>query len=521
MHCAPFTLHWSFAAGRRKPHEWLATSNVACQKRLWRVLQHPEAPLECSFDTRSTPEESLSECGGKEGARTATELHARLRREPAGGSSTLPAGGRPGPAVQNPTRGFPEAVRFRRPFPRQPRRTGVRRSGQLRAEARRRAPPRPGPALPPAGRREHHKPGLVAGREREADGRHDPAAAGPSGGEAVHARPPGFPLPPPRLASPSPRRGRRGAESALAGGSAFPPARAPVRASAPLVPPTPEGGRRPAVAAEARSWPGRAELIGGASGSRTPRPVGERAGREQYLTRPAGARQQRQATNLREGPEDRAAQPLVESRKPSLGAAARAPLGVQSTAAPLAGHPSGAPSRLLAAMKRPPLAEPSCISRRRRRRLLPLLLLLFLHLPGAELWSSFPPAPSGRGARLSSPRKSWAPNQSFTWLPKRLSKKNGVPWLAQKQPGMADNLALREPPRCRLDPLQLGSGRLLQPTLMPVLRRKPRAAQLMRVGCALGTCQVQNLSHRLWQLKGQLGRQDSSPISPNSPHSYG
>ncbi|XP_028934361.1 protein ADM2 [Ornithorhynchus anatinus] len=45
--------------------------------------------------------------------------------------------------------------------------------------------------------------------------------------------------------------------------------------------------------------------------------------------------------------------------------------------------------------------------------------------------------------------------------------------------------------------------------------------QLMRVGCALGTCQVQNLSHRLWQLMGQSGRRDSSPMDPNSPHSYG
>ncbi|KAF1372614.1 hypothetical protein PFLUV_G00267660 [Perca fluviatilis] len=46
-------------------------------------------------------------------------------------------------------------------------------------------------------------------------------------------------------------------------------------------------------------------------------------------------------------------------------------------------------------------------------------------------------------------------------------------------------------------------------------------AQLMRVGCVLGTCQVQNLSHRLYQLIGQSGRQDSSPINPSSPHSYG
>ncbi|XP_041636716.1 protein ADM2a [Cheilinus undulatus] len=45
--------------------------------------------------------------------------------------------------------------------------------------------------------------------------------------------------------------------------------------------------------------------------------------------------------------------------------------------------------------------------------------------------------------------------------------------------------------------------------------------QLMRVGCVLGTCQVQNLSHRLYQLVGQSGREDSSPINPRSPHSYG
>ncbi|XP_028441760.1 ADM2 [Perca flavescens] len=46
-------------------------------------------------------------------------------------------------------------------------------------------------------------------------------------------------------------------------------------------------------------------------------------------------------------------------------------------------------------------------------------------------------------------------------------------------------------------------------------------SHLMRVGCVLGTCQVQNLSHRLYQLIGQSGREDSSPINPHSPHSYG
>ncbi|XP_029008808.1 protein ADM2 [Betta splendens] len=45
--------------------------------------------------------------------------------------------------------------------------------------------------------------------------------------------------------------------------------------------------------------------------------------------------------------------------------------------------------------------------------------------------------------------------------------------------------------------------------------------RLMRVGCVLGTCQVQNLSHRLYQLIGQSGRENSSPMNPRSPHSYG
>lgn len=44
---------------------------------------------------------------------------------------------------------------------------------------------------------------------------------------------------------------------------------------------------------------------------------------------------------------------------------------------------------------------------------------------------------------------------------------------------------------------------------------------LMRTGCVLGTCQVQNLSHRLYQLIGPSGRENSSPINPRSPHSFG
>ncbi|XP_068958931.1 protein ADM2 [Petaurus breviceps papuanus] len=52
-------------------------------------------------------------------------------------------------------------------------------------------------------------------------------------------------------------------------------------------------------------------------------------------------------------------------------------------------------------------------------------------------------------------------------------------------------------------------------------RHARRHAQLMRMGCVLSTCQVQNLSHRLRQLMGQSGRQDSAPMNPKSPHSYG
>ncbi|KAM8973730.1 protein ADM2 [Pelodytes ibericus] len=50
--------------------------------------------------------------------------------------------------------------------------------------------------------------------------------------------------------------------------------------------------------------------------------------------------------------------------------------------------------------------------------------------------------------------------------------------------------------------------------------RRSRPARLMRVGCVLGTCQVQHLNYRIWQLVGQYGKEDS-PKELSSPHSYG
>lgn len=81
------------------------------------------------------------------------------------------------------------------------------------------------------------------------------------------------------------------------------------------------------------------------------------------------------------------------------------------------------------------------------------------------------------------------------------------------------------------DPLRGQTDRVLRHTLAWRGRSRGRRhanngggrshGQLMRVACVLGTCQVQNLSHRLYQLIGQSGKEDSSPMNPHSPHSYG
>ncbi|KAM6936924.1 uncharacterized protein adm2b [Xenentodon cancila] len=91
---------------------------------------------------------------------------------------------------------------------------------------------------------------------------------------------------------------------------------------------------------------------------------------------------------------------------------------------------------------------------------------------------------------------------------------------------------LHKDPSPKLSDLLLYRNHHVQPEA-PVLQRGSRGRRhanggggrghghLMRVGCVLGTCQVQNLSHRLYQLIGQSGREDYSPINPRSPHSYG
>ncbi|XP_032077930.1 protein ADM2 [Thamnophis elegans] len=373
-------------------------------------------------------------------------------------------------------------------LPPQPRRTGARKSGGLGAEARRRAVARPGVELLLPG-------GATTSLDLLRDGRRGRRQVRPGrrGSHGPGAAPAWLSLLRAREAPAAGQKPRR-----LEGA---PSLRGAARAgSAPPVQPSPKeaaAGVRADRAEPRLQWgpgspPRRGRNREGAVFN--PGPAGS-DGKDGQLT----PREARRAT----------AQSHLESGSRHGEWAAQAPSPFPSIS------PESVPSS--AAMKRQLPAGQSCISR--HRLLLPLLLLLFLHLAAAELRGQ--PVQSRRGARLSLPRKPWDSNHHSTWLPKRLSK-NSLSWLAQKQTGMADSLLLlRELLRPRLDPLQLGYGPLPQPALMPALRRKRRAAQLMRVGCALGTCQVQNLSHRLWQLKGQLGRQDSSPISLHSPHSYG
>ncbi|XP_066109144.1 protein ADM2 [Saccopteryx bilineata] len=138
--------------------------------------------------------------------------------------------------------------------------------------------------------------------------------------------------------------------------------------------------------------------------------------------------------------------------------------------------------------------------------LLPVTLscisFLYLQLPGTL---------SRQGG---SQRPAW-PREPLAWTPSSSRQSQyPSPWLViwkprhALQPQKSANL-----PPAMGQPLRSGPRQHMGPP-------RPRA-QLLRVGCVLGTCLVQNLSHRLWQLVASAGPRDSAPIDPSSPHSYG
>ncbi|KAL0962852.1 hypothetical protein UPYG_G00346340 [Umbra pygmaea] len=133
-------------------------------------------------------------------------------------------------------------------------------------------------------------------------------------------------------------------------------------------------------------------------------------------------------------------------------------------------------------------------------------------------------APEETGTKLSS---STISNPSTDLQPFISSPKWLLGFLLRNTPASDTNTA---PPEVLtsvtgekdMEPLRRGSrGRRSTHSVSRGGHHHPHPPQIMRVGCVLGTCQVQNLSHRLYQLIGQSGREDSSPINPRSPHSYG
>ncbi|XP_045866674.1 protein ADM2 [Meles meles] len=129
--------------------------------------------------------------------------------------------------------------------------------------------------------------------------------------------------------------------------------------------------------------------------------------------------------------------------------------------------------------------------------------LLYLLFPG-----TLPRSP-GRTQRPVPPREPPARTPSSGLKPRHPAPRR-VAWRLQQALHLQRS-ASRAPALGRS--LRGGPPRHLGP-------RRSRA-QLLRVGCVLGTCQVQNLSHRLWQLVGSAGPRDSAPVDPSSPHSYG
>lgn len=123
------------------------------------------------------------------------------------------------------------------------------------------------------------------------------------------------------------------------------------------------------------------------------------------------------------------------------------------------------------------------------------------YIPGSQTDSAVPPS-------APSPSAKWP--AGFLRRPTATGATPASPGLAWARPDEPPRME-RRPPRARRHAHTGSRGG----------HHYPHHGQLMRVGCVLGTCQVQNLSHRLYQLIGQNGREDSSPINPKSPHSYG
>ncbi|XP_012881196.1 PREDICTED: ADM2 [Dipodomys ordii] len=135
--------------------------------------------------------------------------------------------------------------------------------------------------------------------------------------------------------------------------------------------------------------------------------------------------------------------------------------------------------------------------------------LLYLRLPCVLSGLARPRQPLARTPSSGLPPWQPAPQPMFRKLHQAPQPQKKAPQ-PQKRASLAPMVG---------QPLQHGGPRhsRLQRHLGP---RRPHA-QLLRVGCVLGTCQVQNLSHRLWQLVGPAGRRNSAPVDPSSPHSYG
>ncbi|XP_070687565.1 protein ADM2 [Pempheris klunzingeri] len=167
--------------------------------------------------------------------------------------------------------------------------------------------------------------------------------------------------------------------------------------------------------------------------------------------------------------------------------------------------------------------------------LLPAWLCLLLGLLPLEIQSRALTLQSlAHRHRLTSPRTSKYPKSSYTTI---MPTASDLSFNSDNHITQGDRriiwraLLHKEAPVRMSDPLLDQTDNVLPEA--PVWQRGSRGrrhansgggrghSHLMRVGCVLGTCQVQNLSHRLYQLIGQSGREDSSPINPRSPHSYG